>query len=111
MPVLVAIFLGLGVGTGAPVCFTTVGDLFEGSYLGTIMGTVVLGFSLGGVIGAWLAGFLHDQTNSYFTTFLTLLGALIVSMVLMMLIAPRNIRPVHDKTRAPTKARLREKRS
>jgi MFS family permease len=95
MPFVFAVCFGLGLGTAAPIFFTTVADLFQGRYFGSIMGTVVLGFSLGGAIAPWLAGFLHDRTHSYFTTFLILLGSFIASMVLMWLIAPRKVRPVH----------------
>ncbi|NVM26409.1 MAG: MFS transporter [Desulfobacterales bacterium] len=94
MPFLFAVCFGLGLGTAAPVFFTTVADLFQGKYFGSILGTVVLGFSLGGAIAPWLAGFLHDRTDSYFTSFLILFSSLIASMVLMFLIAPRKVKPV-----------------
>jgi MFS family permease len=89
-----AVFFGLGIGTAAPVFFTTVADLFQGRHFGSIQGGVVLGFSLGGAIAPWLAGFLHDKTGSYFSTFLILLGSLLISLVLMRLVAPRKIRSV-----------------
>ena len=89
-----AVFFGLGIGTAAPVFFTTVADLFQGRHFGSIQGGVVLGFSLGGAIAPWLAGFLHDKTGSYFSTFLILLGSLFISLVLMRLVAPGKIRPV-----------------
>jgi sugar phosphate permease len=88
-----ALCFGLGIGTAAPVFFTTVADLFQGRYFGSIQGTVVLGFSLGGALAPWLAGFLHDTTGSYFTTFLILLGSLLISIVLMWLIAPQRVIP------------------
>jgi sugar phosphate permease len=91
---LYAVFFGLGIGAAAPVLFTTVADLFHGRHFGSIQGAVVLGFSLGGAIAPWLAGFLHDKTASYFTTFLIVLGSLLISIVLMWLAAPRKIRPV-----------------
>ncbi|UCG65594.1 MAG: MFS transporter, partial [Deltaproteobacteria bacterium] len=47
---LYAVFFGLGVGTAAPVFFTTVADLFQGRHFGSIQGAVVLGFSLSGAI-------------------------------------------------------------
>lgn len=91
-----ALFFGLGIGTAAPVFFTTVADLFQGRYFGSIQGTVVLGFSLGGALAPWLAGFLHDKTGSYFTTFLILLCSLFISIVLMWLIAPQKIVTSHS---------------
>ena len=91
---LYAVFFGLGIGTAAPVFFTTVADLFQGRHFGSIQGAVVLGFSLGGAIAPWLAGFLHDKTGSYFSTFFILLGSLLISLLLMWLVAPRKIRPV-----------------
>lgn len=93
LPFLFAICLGLGVGTAGPVFFATLADLFQGRSFGSIIGAIVLGFSLGGAIAPWLAGFLHDKTGSYFSTFLILLGALMVSMTLMLLIAPRRALP------------------
>jgi MFS family permease len=90
-----AVFFGLGIGTAGPVFFTTVADLFLGRYFGSIQGTVVLGFSLGGAISPWLAGFLHDRAGSYFPAFLIVLISLLICIVLMVLIAPRKIRPVH----------------
>ena len=89
-----AVLFGLGIGTAAPVFFTTVADLFQGRHFGSIQGAVVLGFSLGGAIAPWLAGFLHDKTGTYFSTFLILLGSLLISLLLMWLVAPRKIRPV-----------------
>ena len=94
MGFLFAVLFGLGMGTAAPVLFTTVADLFQGKYFGSIQGTVVLGFSLGGSVAPWLAGFLHDRTGGYVPAFLILIGSLLVSIVLMWLIAPQKIRPV-----------------
>jgi sugar phosphate permease len=91
---LYAVFFGLGIGTAAPVFFTTVADLFQGKHFGSIQGTVVLGFSLGGAIAPWLAGFLHDRTGSYFSTFFILLWSLLICLLLMWLVAPRKIRSV-----------------
>ena len=94
---LYAVLFGLGIGTAAPVFFTTVADLFQGRHFGSIQGAVVLGFSLGGAIAPWLAGFLHDKTGSYFSTFLILLGSVLISILLMWLVAPRKIWPVPSR--------------
>ena len=98
MSFLFAVCFGLGMGIAPPVFLTTVADLFQGRYFGSIQGTVILGFSLGGAISPWLAGFIHDRTDSHFMTFLILLGSLIASMVMMLVIAPRKVRPVSIQT-------------
>lgn len=94
MPFLFAVCFGLGLGAMGPVFFATVADLFQGRHFGSIQGAITLGFSLGGAVAPWLAGFLHDKTHSYLTTFLIVLGSLVVSAVLMWLVAPRKVRPV-----------------
>ncbi len=94
MAFLFALFFGLGLGAGGPVFFTTVADLFQGRFFGSIQGTVVLGFSLGGAVAPWLAGFIHDKTGSYFSTFVILLGSLLISMFLMWSVSAQKIRPV-----------------
>jgi sugar phosphate permease len=97
MAFLFAVFFGLGVGAGGPVLFTTVADLFQGRYFGSIQGTVVLGFSLGGALAPWLAGFIHDRTGSYFSTFLILLGSILISIFLMWLVSASRLRPPTDQ--------------
>ena len=97
MPFLFAICFGLGLGAAGPVFFSTVADLFQGKYFGSILGTITLGFSLGGAIAPWLAGFLHDRTNSYFATFVILSASLIACVVLMWLVAPSKIRPISGR--------------
>jgi sugar phosphate permease len=94
MPLLFAICFGLGLGAGGPVFYSAAADLFHGKHFGSILGTITIGFSLGGALGPPLAGYLHDITKNYFLTFLIVMGALIMSAVLMWLIAPGKIRPV-----------------
>jgi len=94
MPILFAVCFGLGLGPIGPVFFATAADLFQGRHFGAIFGVVITGFSLGGAIAPWLAGFLHDVTNSYFSAFFIISGALIATAVLMWLIAPAKLRPV-----------------
>jgi MFS family permease len=97
MPFLFAICFGLGLGAAAPVFFSTVADLFQGKYFGSILGTITLGFSLGGAIAPWLAGFLHDRTNSYLATFFIISASLIACVILMWLVAPSKIRPISGR--------------
>jgi sugar phosphate permease len=92
MALLVALCFGMGFGTSAPLVFTSIADIFQGERFGSILGSIVLGFSLGGAIAPWLAGFLHDKTQSYFSTFFVLLACFVVSIALMWLIAPSKVR-------------------
>jgi MFS family permease len=94
MPLLFAICFGLGLGAAGPVFYSATADLFHGKNYGSILGTITIGFSLGGALGPPLAGYLRDTTQSYFLTFLIVMGALIASAVLMWLIAPGKIRPL-----------------
>lgn len=94
VPLLFATCFGLGLGPTAPLFLSTVADLFQGRYFGSIQGFIMIGFSLGGAVSPWLAGFLYDKNGDYFATFLMLLGSLVASAVLMWVIAPRKIRPV-----------------
>ena len=89
MAFLFATLMGLGMGAGGPVLFALVADFFAGRYFGSILGMIVLGFSLGGAVAPWLAGFMHDRSNSYFSTYLVLLGSLLFSVLLMWLISVR----------------------
>lgn len=94
LPILFTASFGLGLGPVGPVFFATAADLFQGKHFGSIFGVVITGFSLGGAIAPWLAGFLHDVTNSYFSTFFIISGSMATSAVLMWLIAPSKLRPV-----------------
>ena len=91
-----AVFFGFGMGIAAPVFFTTVADLFLGKYFGAIQGTIILGVSLAGAVAPWLGGFLHDKTGNYMSTYLLMLGSLLLCILLMWLIAPRKLRPVTE---------------
>jgi sugar phosphate permease len=94
LAILFAICFGLGLGPIGPIFFATAADLFQGKRFGSIFGVIITGFSLGGAVAPWLAGFLHDITNSYFSTFFIISGALIAAAVLMWLIAPGKLSPV-----------------
>jgi len=94
MGFLYAVLFGSGMGAAAPVFFTTVADLFMGRHFGSIQGTIIFGISLSGATSPWLGGFLHDKTGSYFSTYLLMLGSLLLCTLLMRLVAPHKVRPV-----------------
>lgn len=97
MAFLFAVCVGLGLGAAGPVFYSTVADLFQGRYFGSIQGTVVFGFSLGGALAPWVAGLLYDRTHSYFIAFVILLGSFIASALLMWAVAPRRLRAVSGR--------------
>ena len=94
MGFIYAILFGLGMGSAAPAFFTTVADLFMGRHFGAIQGTIIFGISSSGAASPWLGGYLHDQTGSYFSTYLLMLGSLLLCILLMRLTAPRKLRSV-----------------
>ena len=96
MPFLFAICSGLSFGTTGPIFYAVVADLFHGKHFGSIQGFIVMGFALGGAISPWLAGFLYDRTGSYAIAFIIFLCCLIAAAVLMWLVAPRKLNPVHS---------------
>ena len=94
MGFLYGVLFGSGMGIAAPVFFTTVSDLFMGKNFGSIQGTMIFGISISGATSPWLAGFLHDKTGTYFSTYLIMLGSLLLCMLLMRFVAPHKLRPV-----------------
>jgi sugar phosphate permease len=98
LPPLFAIVFGMALGSGPPVFYAVVGDLFHGPNYGRIVGMMVLGFSLGGTLSPWLAGYLYDTTGSYHSTFVLLIAALLASAAMMRLVNPRTLSPVARPT-------------
>ena len=87
-------FCGLGMGAAVTTFFATVADMFGGKHYGAIMGFVTFGFSLGGAFSPWFAGYLHDITGNYNLALGMVVTALIVGALLVLLAAPRKLRPV-----------------
>lgn len=94
MGFLYAVLFGSGMGIAAPVFFTMVADLFLGRHFGSIQGSIIFGISLSGATSPWLGGFLHDKTGSYFSTYLLMLGSLLLCLLLMRFVAPHKLKPV-----------------
>jgi MFS family permease len=94
LPLTFVILFGIGLGLAAAAYQTTVPDLFHGKNIGSIQGTISMAYALGGTLAPWFIGFIHDQTNSYFAGFLLVLGALILSIIIMLLLAPSKLRKI-----------------
>ncbi len=89
LPMLFAIFAGVGLGITPPTCFAGVADCFHGRNYGSIQGTAILATAMGAALGPWLAGFLHDVTGSYRIPFLLVQVAIILAAVLMWMAGPK----------------------
>ena len=85
---------GLGTGAAVTTFFATVADLFQGRNYGAIQGLMTFGFSLGGAFSPWFAGYLHDITGSYTTAVAMVVASLTAAAFLVLLSAPRRLRPV-----------------
>ena len=91
----ISMFLcGLGMGAAVTTFFATVADLFQGRNYGAIQGLMTFGFSLGGAFSPWFAGYLHDLTGSYTAAVAMVVAGLTVASFLVLLSAPRRLRPV-----------------
>lgn len=97
LPMLVAVLVGLSLGSAPAIFYATVADLFHGANYGTIVGTMVMGFALGGTLSPWLAGYLHDTTGTYTSTYVLLVVSLLITAAMMWLIAPRKLNPVRSR--------------
>ena len=98
-------FCGLGMGAAVTTFFATVADLFGGKHYGSIMGFVTFGFSIGGAFSPWFAGYLNDLTGSYSIPLGVVVGALLLAAMLVILAAPRKLRPVPGVQRLATERR------
>jgi sugar phosphate permease len=85
---------GLGMGACVTTFFATVADLFQGKHYGSIMGFVTFGFSIGGAFSPWFVGHLVDVTGTYSVALVMVAGALLLAALLILLAAPRKLRPV-----------------
>ena len=85
---------GLGMGAAVTTFFATVADLFQGRNYGSIQGLITFGFSIGGAFSPWFAGHLQDITGSYSPAVAMVVAGLAIAALLVILSAPRTIRPV-----------------
>lgn len=100
VPSVFAVGFGLGFGSLCCVLNATVADIFHGKHYGRIAGVITLGFAIGGSVSPWLAGYLYDQSDSHTSTYLMVVVALVASMTMFQILAPRKLRRVHHQTPA-----------
>lgn len=94
MPLLFAIFFGLGYGAVAPLFPSVSADIFLGNSFGLIFAVICIGGGIGGSLGPYISGLLRDVTGSYLIPFTLYFGCLFLSCLLIWLAGPRKIRKV-----------------
>jgi MFS family permease len=84
--------LGVGFGVHGAIEASSIADLYQGPYLGTILGALELGWGIGGFLGSWGGGFWYDTWGRYHGVFVVAIGVSVVSCLALWLAAPRRVR-------------------
>jgi len=92
LPLLFAVFFGLGYGAAAPLLPSVCADIFIGKSFGLIFAMIAIGGGAGGATGSYLAGLLRDVSGTYIVPFMVFLFTLSTSCALIWLASPRKIR-------------------
>ncbi len=78
-----------------------VAEIFEGPHYGSIFGSITIALIGGGAAGPWLTGAIYDATGSYRAAFLIIIAGCAVSALSIWIAAPRKVRAVAGRARAP----------
>lgn len=92
LPLLFALFFGLGYGAAAPLLPSLTADLFLGKSFGVIFAMIAIGGGAGGATGSYTAGLLFDITRTYTIPFTVFVICLCTSATLIWLVGPRKVR-------------------
>jgi MFS family permease len=89
MPLLYAVFFGLGFGTRPSMDSATAADIFKGRFFGLIYGVLQLALGIGLFGGPVLGGFIYDRSGSYTAAVVFCMIAVAVATVCIWVAAPR----------------------
>ncbi len=95
LPPVFAVGFGITFGSLTCVLNATVADIFHGAHYGSIAGVITLGFAIGGCVSPWLAGYLYDVTGDHTASYVVVIAALIASIIMYLIVAPRKMRHLH----------------
>jgi len=90
LPLLYALFFGLGFGTRPSMDTATVADIFKGRYFGLIYGILQLALGIGLFGGPILGGFIYDRSGSYSAAIVFCIFAVVVATICIWAVAPRH---------------------
>jgi MFS family permease len=89
LPLLYAVFFGLGFGTRPSMDSATAADIFKGRYFGLIFGVLQLALGIGLFGGPILGGFIYDRSGSYTAAVVFCMVAVVVATACIWIAAPR----------------------
>ena len=89
LPLLYALFFGLGFGTRPSMDTATAADIFKGRYFGLIYGILQLALGIGLFGGPILGGFIYDRSGSYSAAIVFCMFAVVVATICIWAVAPR----------------------
>jgi len=92
MPLLFALFFGLGYGCAAPMFPSVSADIFLGNSFGLIFAMICMGAGVGGAMGPFVSGLLRDIFGSYSIPFGLSLVSLVFSCLFIWFAGPRKVR-------------------
>jgi MFS family permease len=90
LPLLYALFFGLGFGTRPSMDTATAADIFKGRYFGLIYGILQLALGIGLFGGPILGGFIYDRSGSYSAAIVFCMFAVVVATICIWAVAPRH---------------------
>jgi MFS family permease len=89
LPLLYAVFFGLGFGTRPSMDSATAADIFKGRYFGLIFGLLQIALGIGLFGGPILGGLIYDRSGSYFSAVVFCMIAVVVATGCIWAAAPR----------------------
>ena len=106
LPILFALFFGIGYGAAAPLLPSIGADIFIGKSFGLIFAVISMGGGAGGAAGSYISGVLRDITGTYSISFTICMISLMIACSLIWIAGPRKVRRMVRNTESH--ASLRE---
>jgi len=89
VPLLYAVFFGLGFGTRPSMDSATAADIFKGRHFGLIYGILQLGLGVGLFCGPVLGGLIYDMRGSYTAAVVFCMAAVLAATACIWAAEPR----------------------
>jgi len=101
LPILFALFFGLGYGAAAPLLPSIGADIFIGKSFGLIFAVISIGGGAGGAVGSFISGILRDVTGAYSIPLIICIFSLMLSCIFIWIAGPRRVRRIVRNDKHP----------